>query len=878
LNNQRLSSSVSEALALGATLIVPSAQRQAAIRAAYAARQRDAGLRIWGTPRILTFPQFAEASLGAQWAARNIPDRLLPAGAEWAALRELRREAGGTAEARALLTSIRTLADWRIPARSIVPGLSAETDLLCEALASLDVLATRQQRRPLRAWLDELGVPEGALHVAGGSALAAAPRKTLERLGAGFETVAAPSTPVAIATADDDEHELELIAGWCRERLERNPRCRLLIVDAKLRQRRRAYERLLAQTLTPSEWISHAPRAGSAAFTIEGGRTLAEFPLVAHALLTLRLLTGRLRFDEVVHWLRLPFLDGPDVNANATLEALLRDGRKLEFSGEELATFLSRDSAGPIATAMATRLRAAVVSLKAARRASSDWAQFVPQALRQLDWPGSRPLRSDEQQTLARWHALLDEYSALGAWLPLADAREAVATLQDLAADRNFDPASVEAPVTLTESHDDPVVRYDGIWIAGLDAAQWPAAPRPDVFIPLALQVTAGIPWASAAAQTRAAHAALAGWRASTDALVCSWARLEGDAHRTPSPLLERIAARVTHELPARMISLAHALRRPELEAVEDVRGLAVDKSGPVPGGVRPLTLQAECGFRAYGEMRLAARELEAPAPGLDPRERGMLLHKALELVWQTLDGWVRLSMTDEQVRKPMIAQAVEAAVVAVFRGYVPLDLRPAVEREKLRLETLIEASFKLELKRPSFTVEAREALRHVSIAGGQFQVRIDRIDLIEGGGHAIIDYKSGDAYRLAWLEEKPREPQLIAYLLAERGRNIQALANLSLTQGRAKFSGKCSRKGLLPDLPGLNPAKVPGEEIELAWQDDIHRWVHGLQLLAADYLAGHAPVEPASDVCRKCHLTILCRRVELAAAPADEGEGDAHG
>jgi ATP-dependent helicase/nuclease subunit B len=370
---------------------------------------------------------------------------------------------------------VRTLFDWRIAPRSLVPGLSPETDLLRDALTALDALAQRQQRRPLRAWLDELE-PEGDLRVAGAGALAAAPRATLERLGATFARGESAPAAVAIATADDDEHELELIAGWCRTRLERNPRSRLLIVDAKLRQRRRLYERLLSQTLTPSEWISHAPRAGSDAFAIEGGRPLAEFPLITHALLTLRLLTGRLRFDEVVHWLRLPFLDDQDVSTGSTLEALLREGRKLEFGAEDLAAFLSRDSAGPVAAARAARLRSAVASFGEERRASSDWAQLVPQALSQLGWPGSRPLRSDEQQTLARWHVLLDEYSALGAWLPRGDARDAAATLVDLAAERNFDPASVEAPVTLTESHDDPVVRYDGIWVAGLDAAQWPPA------------------------------------------------------------------------------------------------------------------------------------------------------------------------------------------------------------------------------------------------------------------------------------------------------------------------------------------------------------------------------------------------------------------
>ena len=61
------------------------------------------------------------------------------------------------------------------------------------------------------------------------------------------------------------------------------------------------------------------------------------------------------------------------------------------------------------------------------------------------------------------------------------------------------------------------------------------------------------------------------------------------------------------------------------------------------------------------------------------------------------------------------------------------------------------------------------------------------------------------------------RDPQLLAYLMAERGRDVLALANVSLANGRAKFSGKSSHKGLLPGvegLPGMNPNKVPPEDI----------------------------------------------------------------
>ena len=877
MNSQRLPAPIVEGLAAGATLVVQSPQRQAALRAAWAQVQRDAGKTIWNTPRVLTFGQFAERLLQEQWAQADLPDRLLPSGAEWAVIRELRREAGGVAEARALLNSVRTLSDWSIQASPRALGTSPESALLAETLVALDRLSVEQNRRPLRGWLDQLSSPAERLLVAGEANLPTAARHTLRRLGAldslslaGME----PREPLSIATADNDEHELELIAAWCRTELERDPAQRLLIVDAKLRQRRGLYERLLSQTLAPSSWVAPVARQASGVFAIEGGRPLTEFPLIAHALLTLRLLTGRLRFDEVVRWVRLPFLDAEDVMAGAAIEACLRDGRRLEFHGTELAEFLER-AGGAAPAAMAARLRQALSTLAGHRRTPAEWAPRLLAALRKLGWHGARTLRSDEQQTVNRWHALLDEFSALGPWLRPSPASEAVATLADLAGERNFDPASVEAPVTLTDSHEHPLVRYDAIWVAGLDAAQWPPAPRPDVFIPLHLQVAAGVPWASAAAQTRAARQSLLSWRSSTDRLVCSWARLEGDAHRTATPLLNHLRERTEYQPESGIVLLPAALHRAEVETIEDEQGVRVDTSQPVTGGVKPLALQAECGFRAYGEMRLRADALETPAPGLDARERGMLLHKALELVWIKLDNHFRLSATDSQVLLPTIADSVAAAVVAVFRGHEPVELRPAIEREKYRLERLIIKLLDLERTRAPFTVEKLEARREVGIAGGQFELRIDRIDSIEGGGYAILDYKSGEPRSLRWQGEQVRDPQLLAYLMAERGRNVQALANVSLANGRAKFTGKSSHKGLLPGvggLPGMNPNKVPPAEIAAAWEAETGRWLHGLQMVAAAYLAGEAPVQPAADVCRNCHLTTLCRRVELASDAFEDG------
>jgi RecB family exonuclease len=197
------------------------------------------------------------------------------------------------------------------------------------------------------------------------------------------------------------------------------------------------------------------------------------------------------------------------------------------------------------------------------------------------------------------------------------------------------------------------------------------------------------------------------------------------------------------------------------------------------------------------------------------------------------------------------------------------------VDREKHRLEILIEALLALEKQRAPFDVVALEARREVTIGGGRFEIRIDRVDAIEGGGFAILDYKSGEPRAPRWQGAELRDPQLLSYLAAETGRNVQVLANVSLSSNRARFSGKSSRTGLLPDvkgLQGMDPKKVSGEEIDAAWTAQLGEWLRGLTRIATEYVSGHAPVQPASDVCRNCHLTVLCRRVELASFEMDDG------
>ena len=306
-------------------------------------------------------------------------------------MRELRREAGGAAEARALLNSVRTLvrlAHRRFAARA-------------RALAGIRVArrSAGRARAPVRRTESQAPARLARRASAAAGKIAGRGRRQSANRAAGHtapagragnvfrfpERRAAP-LPVSIATAQNDEHELELIASWCRAELERDPGRRLLIVDAKLRQRRGLYERLLSQTLAPSEWI--APARAHRFDGVRDRRRPAAGGVPAHRARIADLApadraicdsTKSCAGCECRSWTPATSWPAPPS------KPCLREGRKLEFTGEELADVSrtrdrrrTRRTRGAPASgaehAGRTAPHARRVVAAPARRASTAWA------------------------------------------------------------------------------------------------------------------------------------------------------------------------------------------------------------------------------------------------------------------------------------------------------------------------------------------------------------------------------------------------------------------------------------------------------------------------------------------------------------------------
>ncbi len=892
----RIPAQLRESFERGGTVIVPTRQRAHAVRLAYAAQQLAHGRRAWGSPDVLPLEAWLtraiERHAALSPASLRLP-RLLSAAQEWLLWRESAAECLGGREvldpgalAEALRGASALALRLGIDPLRLGPGHGSEPALLAAAQRAFERRCRDLGAAPAAALLAQLA-PLGdsrPLLVAG--FLTSTPQIDAllqARAHGGLESARALADPraptmVRVLEASDEIEELEVIAEWCRERLSADGTSRLLVMLPGSQGRRERLATLVGQALDPGGWLASSESLEPApAVVLEGAGPLAALPAVAQALEGLRLLCGTsLDFEALSQWLRSPHCAAASAAERARIDRLLRERRAIRLDlGELLGALRSLDpTLAPSARALGECLESAARELAAASGSPREWSERFRSALAALGWPGERR-GSAEQQILVRFSELLDELGQLSFAARALPRATAIVWLAELASSTAWRPADEDAPVTIAGALADPVAHYDGLWVAGLEAEALPEPARPDPYLPLAAQRAAGHPAATAEGRLAEARALLASWRAAADALVLSAPRRVGDLETLPSALLAewpRLPER-PEASPGRLWLPARIARSGLLEACEAARGMPWDSAQPLPGGTRSLELQNQCPFRAYAELRLGSAPLGAPEPGIAADFRGRLLHGALERLWRSLGDSAALAALAPPELDARIERAVTDAARALLADDPAEALTPSMTRERERTSRVVRSLCELERERSPFRIEHTERMLPLSLGGLALNVRIDRVDALEAGGRAILDYKSGRPTAADWYGERPSHPQLLAYLAAI-AEEVVALATVSVTARAVRFEGVAAASGMLPKVRAVEPLGT--DTGESAWAARVELWRELVARLAREFAQGAAAVDPRPGACEYCHVAPICRVGDAAVPLETPGEAGA--
>lgn len=674
--------------------------------------------------------------------------------------------------------------------------------------------------------------------------------------------VGAPA-PERVKELVDHDAELMAAARWARACLEAQPEQRIGIVVPRLREHLDTVERCLRKVFDPGSFALEARRHEP--WHISLGPALGQRALVADALAVIRMDPQRISQPEARALLRSPFLADWDDEAPARARALnqIIGYRAYWIDAEQLAREAGEQGAEDFAARLGRWARRQRDHRDTAR--PSTWIARFQQELEAIGFGRGRALDSCEYQVLQRFHDLLEEFSALDVVSDRPLSRSAAARqLAERAGRSAFRERNPGAPVEILGVEEALGSRFDALWITGLDNETWPAPTRRDPFIPAHLQ--AEVPAATAPGALERARAELAGLMRGAPHVVGSFSR-GGDNHqRCLAPLLGDVPMDAGE--PARV----DERQAPVEKLAEDTRA-PTHPGGEVRGGTAVLQHQSDCPFRAFAEHRLGAEELRPPRPGLDARDRGSLLHAALEHLWRDVDGLAALEALGEDGIASRIDAANDAALAA-FTEQNPLALTEAglaIEGECLRGSLTDWVA--IERQRHPFTVTAVEQRVDLDFAGLKLTGKIDRIDEVEGGGALIIDYKTGNTSRNGWApDDRLADVQLPAYAqgLAEPP---VALAFALLKPDRMTFDGLAEVDLGTPNLEVIGNTGGRSRFRDVRdWTELTDHWRRQLDELASEFLSGTAAVLPREKrVCDYCHLQALCRIHERKAMEEDE-------
>jgi len=853
------------ALENGATIITASRRLARVLTREFHGIETGRGRKVWNRPDILPFDAYLDrawrdwlwrgANGDAPLLLNSLQEQALwqriiresPQGASLLQIPETARQAAQTWQ---LIVAYGLDVDGSFEASedsAAFAGWSREFRMLCRANGWLERARLSDFLRQKIA-AGEAPQPKD-VHVAGFDEMTLRQTAFLDALGE-WRAIEMDDRSQAVERRRlrDSSGEVRSAAAWARRLVESDRKAQIgVIIVPDLARSRGTVERMFRQELEPGGGNA---RDRARPFHLSLGPPLGDYPVVRAALLMLEFTLGTLPLSRAGMLLRSPFLGGGEAEWS---QRVMLDAKLRRKSLWDINIPILRDASEscPQLQSVLRRVERLLPRTKA-EQAASEWTRHIAELLGAFRWPGDRTPGSDEFQTIEAWWEMLSSLASLDITTPPMSLARAVDWLREMSANTRFQAEDDGAPVQVMGMLEAAGLRFDHLWILGLNDEALPAAANPNPFIPIALQRQHNLPHCSPARELAFASKLMERLLGSAPDVVLSYPEREGDRALVPSPVVAD-GAWLQSEGESNRDGWIERMR------AESAFETMTDEVGPVlagcssPGGSALFKDMAACPFRAFAKHRLSAKPLEDPDFGVSYRDRGTTVHKALEFIWRELGSHARLVQLPPRELEALIAQSADASVA---------KLGPGIGHylEKRRLQRLLREWLEIEKSRPEFIVAGIEAERVTSISGVEVKLRADRVDELPDGRQIVLDYKTGKLESKGWNGERPEEPQLPLYCVTNE-RPVAGAAFAMIRTGDLRFRGLTAAGATLPVM------KKMSIEAPLPFEAQVDEWRRVLVQLAAHYRDGRAEVDPKDGACDNCGLRALCRIREIEHA-----------
>lgn len=867
-----MDSSLSTLISDGATVLTPTKRLSRHICHIYATDQLAQGNQAWQTPDCLPWSAWCKRSfdmLSLRTESKQVLLNNLQQ--QWLWHDIINRSSYKNRLLQITATAKQTAQAYQLAKEWSVPIFPEETYLSEDAYAFKHWVDSYEAKKQDHGWLDDANLSEFiATHI---NVL----KNTLNKivfydfdfftaqqlklkqamLDAGIDVIelnaADQNKSTRVNRLDNPQAEIIAAANWAKQHLEKEVDASIGIVVPNLSALREKIEYGFASVLTPQKWLQsneelHKP------YSISLGKPLSTYPLINTAINLLSLAKRHVSINTLSLLLHSPFISGAtdEAAARSKFDAALRRIGEQQLGFKTLYWIAEeRCQDYEKCEQFIQLLKSFEISFlsHAKKQTLRQWTLNFSEWLTDFGWPGERSLNSDEHQVLTAWQSALTTLGSLDGLSNAVSFSTALFQLNRLLAETRFQPETSETPIQIMGMSGAAGMQFDYLWVMGMNDENWPALMPANAFIPIKCQRDFNIPNASADAQLNIAKTMTNKLKQSSKEVVFSYALQEGDRMCRPSPLIKDIELgkdnkNISVDFKETMLATS------SFEIFIDVNAPDIPAGQIANGGSSLFKDQSGCPFKAFARHRLYAEALQHSDIGLSAAERGNLIHRALQFLWQRLKTLDNLNYRTELELEKIIHSVVLEAIKLQVSQQPETFTDRFTELEQRRLETILKQWLLIERERSDFKVIATEEWKTIVFEDIELYLRVDRVDELADGRCVIVDYKTGPVSKNDWESENPNDPQLPLYAVTNE-QDVAAIAFASLKRGKMGFVGSAESEDILPRVK---------QDAELDWQEKLDYWEQILIKLANDFRNGVATVDPTRTACRYCDLPSLCR------------------
>lgn len=716
---------------------------------------------------------------------------------------------------------------------------------------------------------------------------------------------------VKLCQFENKREEYEQIAEWAYALYQEKTEKKITIVVNELEQSRALIEEIFLKKFHPDAFFKLDTENLKKDFNISLGRPFFQLPL-GKTLIQI----SQIHLQSVLEWEAInalilnAFLVGAqkELLARATLEMHLRNIAQNEWTFEKLIDailILQEKSATPILVEKLLLWKQLLLDRpkKQTWRAWNQWflqlwgALISPYILNHnsdIESESTNPFNAIEMQLIICLHEqILSKLEAYALMEETVSVSFFLGYLRQLAQRVLFQPSGSQQSIQILGLLESGGLTFDYLWIMGLTANTYPPAPKPQLFLPLNLQIKYDMPHATVAREHYFATQLLTRLVRNSQVVYFSFPQQEKDESILPSPLVVNLAKTFNakwekiHQPKTEPVFLELEKQAYLAQLESDTQALPLNLQEHfifekeqkqsvlvetdhhfVSGGTTIFKLQANCPFRAFAQLRLRAVDLPLPKKIDSIRPlRGLIVHTVLENIWREVKTVEQLKKRDEH----SLAQSVIKELDFVIKRNEIVHALPIqlVEIEKKQLFNLIFKWLKYEQDSHefmgNFQILELEKTIPAHFCGFSFRVRIDRIHEVMSNKLGVVDYKTSQSefHLTNWFDERNRlqDPQvpLYAVLISKMNQeiNINQVLVGKIHRAKPKWVGIYKNN----DNIGVIGFRTNDQVKVMSWNTIFEYWEKALTAIGNTFREGFAPVDPhKKTTCAYCHLQILCR------------------